>query len=84
MGGGSDRGRYRAARGMTTTTLAMVAALTPAKARARILAALRRSGGNLTHAATALGVSRATLGRLVRRLDMAGVVAAEWPRGDRR
>jgi transcriptional regulator of acetoin/glycerol metabolism len=61
----------------------MLATLTPAKARARILAALRRSGGNITHAAAALGVSRATLGRLLLRLGLAGVVAAEWPRADR-
>jgi transcriptional regulator of acetoin/glycerol metabolism len=68
---------------MTTTPLAMVAVLTPAKVRARILAALGRSGGNITHAAAALGVSRATLGRLVRRLEMVGDVAARWPRADR-
>jgi transcriptional regulator of acetoin/glycerol metabolism len=63
--------------------LTMLATLTPAKARARILAALRRSGGNITHAAAALGVSRATLGRLLLRLGLAGEVAAAWPRADR-
>jgi DNA-binding NtrC family response regulator len=55
----------------------------PEVAKPAVLTALRATRGNITHAAAALGVSRATLGRLLLRLGLAGEVAAAWPRADR-
>lgn len=64
-------------------TLTMLAVLYPERAKRRVLAALTKAEGNISHAAAALAIGRQTLQRLLDRLELRDEVAKRWPRADR-